>query len=605
MTATTTVTARVFRGCLARVCCLLLLSLSLPLHADQQSGPPAQLQSLDQLAYSAPAEALAAVDAQIGSDPESDIWLNIIAARALYYLNRFSDSQSRLIAVEIEIEGKQPDFAAVLTQRMMGQNFFRMGALDQAMRQALKAERIASQLELNSELAQIKNLIAAVHLRSDDHQKALNAFSESLQHFRQSGSPADIAKLNNNLAAVHIELDQLDQATIHLDAAMSLARELNRPSTLIAALVNRVELKARLGEFEAAAKALTDCLETARNSTQQATEVWCLEAGVELHERQGNISLAIELSRQALSMAQSQSMIQSAVDIGERLARLLASDGQPEAALEISTRNLENIRRIKDDVIQIRLDEVNALNDAVRTRDELMLARKENQLQSERQIWLWAAFLVLVPLLALAVLLLRSKQKLVVNLNQEQARTQDAMNRMEGALEENKRLARTDPLTGLDNRREMMGRIQKLYDRNEPDRQGVLMMIDIDRFKGINDHFGHQAGDRVLTEIASSLQSFFVDPCSMARWGGEEFIVLMPGIDAIQAERKAREYCELIASSPISHEQDAISVTVSIGVCQLQQAHSLKDWIRQADEAMYASKKAGRNRVSVFDQSMS
>lgn len=126
-----------------------------------------------------------------------------------------------------------------------------------------------------------------------------------------------------------------------------------------------------------------------------------------------------------------------------------------------------------------------------------------------------------------------------------------------------------------------------------------LLMIDVDRFKRVNDAHGHHIGDQVLVELTRRISGQIRDTDILARWGGDEFIVMMPLCDVGGAIAAAEKIREAIVSEPFS---GAGKVTVSIGVAQAGGDRCLEEWVAHADSALYAAKSAGRNRVEVAQQ---
>jgi two-component system cell cycle response regulator len=168
-------------------------------------------------------------------------------------------------------------------------------------------------------------------------------------------------------------------------------------------------------------------------------------------------------------------------------------------------------------------------------------------------------------------------------------------------LDHSLELAVTDQLTGLHNRRYMTGQLGALVNRAARGGDPVAaLMIDIDHFKKINDSFGHDIGDEVLREFAVRLASNVraVDlPC---RYGGEEFVVIMPDTQLADAERIAERIRRHVAGSPfrVSGSAEPLTVTISIGVAAtLSDADTTEGLLKRADEAVYAAKAAGRNTV--------
>ncbi|MGB5733746.1 MAG: GGDEF domain-containing protein [Thiohalocapsa sp.] len=155
--------------------------------------------------------------------------------------------------------------------------------------------------------------------------------------------------------------------------------------------------------------------------------------------------------------------------------------------------------------------------------------------------------------------------------------------------------AHTDPLTRLANR----GWLRENFERElmKADRHGsslALTMFDIDHFKAINDRFGHQAGDRVLVALAERARGLMRDYDMVSRWGGEEFIVLLPDTDLNGALRLAERLRAEIASMGVP---DVGKVTCSFGVAERREGESMDSLINRADAALYQAKDAGRDRV--------
>jgi len=157
------------------------------------------------------------------------------------------------------------------------------------------------------------------------------------------------------------------------------------------------------------------------------------------------------------------------------------------------------------------------------------------------------------------------------------------------------RIAVTDSLTGVWNRRQ--GEQLFAADLAEARRYGPalsLLMLDIDRFKAINDTLGHQVGDRVLVELTRRLHEHLRTSDVLARWGGEEFVILVRHCTIDEALPLAEKLRALVADTPFD---DIGTVTISIGAAELRADDDLASWLHRADQAMYDAKAAGRNAV--------
>lgn len=162
-------------------------------------------------------------------------------------------------------------------------------------------------------------------------------------------------------------------------------------------------------------------------------------------------------------------------------------------------------------------------------------------------------------------------------------------------------LSNTDELTGLANRRAMASVIDgELARRAEGGGDFALMLFDIDRFKEVNDGFGHGEGDKVLVALSQHARGALQGMGILGRWGGDEFVAMVRNADAVRAMRLADALCAGVASSPLVGDHQ---VTISCGVTVAGSGDSMDSLLQRADAALYAAKRAGRNRAqSILEQ---
>ena len=156
------------------------------------------------------------------------------------------------------------------------------------------------------------------------------------------------------------------------------------------------------------------------------------------------------------------------------------------------------------------------------------------------------------------------------------------------------RLATIDPLTGVFNRRGL-----DLVLREKDDRMVSVAMCDLDRFKRINDLYGHAAGDEVLRRVARLLATVLRSGDGVVRWGGEEFLLILPSVELGRAQRIVERARAWVEHEPIEIDGHVLDVTISVGAAERRPGELREALIARADEALYVAKNAGRNRVEL------
>ena len=165
------------------------------------------------------------------------------------------------------------------------------------------------------------------------------------------------------------------------------------------------------------------------------------------------------------------------------------------------------------------------------------------------------------------------------------------------------RLASVDPLTGLYNRRYALPHLDRIALEAQANATPyAVMVLDMDRFKRINDQFGHFVGDQVLAHVAKTLRVNLRPEDLLGRLGGEEFIVALPGATPTQANAVATRLCEAVRTTPVTLSDgpaNALFVSISIGLATSARGHhAAKEMMQEADLALYEAKAAGRNTIS-------
>jgi len=164
-------------------------------------------------------------------------------------------------------------------------------------------------------------------------------------------------------------------------------------------------------------------------------------------------------------------------------------------------------------------------------------------------------------------------------------------------------LATNDELTKVFNRRYAMTYLDKVFAELKRHHENfVVVLADIDHFKSINDRFGHPAGDEVLRRFSSVIKQQLREVDTVARFGGEEFLIMLPKTKELEAKAIIQRLCEMVAEQSFEFDQKTINVTASFGLAYYKVGDTVEKLIERADMALYHAKNSGRNNVKTFDE---
>lgn len=183
----------------------------------------------------------------------------------------------------------------------------------------------------------------------------------------------------------------------------------------------------------------------------------------------------------------------------------------------------------------------------------------------------------------------------------EEERRKKAQKELEEANQRLSKLARTDPLTGLSNRRDIYEKIEYEIKRFERSNEHFAIVIgDIDDFKDVNDNLGHDAGDFVLFSLANQIHSILRKQDVVGRWGGEEFIMMLPNTKLEGAKIITEKVRKAIQDKVMHYKDKEISITITFGIVVFDEMQPINDCIKRADTALYEGKKKGKNCVVAY-----
>ncbi|BBO74682.1 diguanylate cyclase response regulator [Desulfosarcina widdelii] len=269
-----------------------------------------------------------------------------------------------------------------------------------------------------------------------------------------------------------------------------------------------------------------------------------------------------------------------------------------EEALDVLTTN--SVEVVITDIMLPGMDGL-ALTDHIKRKgdsDVIVMTGYSTDYSYEEAISKGASDFVFKPV-RFEELLLRLKRVLKErSLNHERIRM----------LDELKKLSITDGLTQLYNSRHFYSQLKGEIERcNRYEHKLSLLLLDIDNFKEYNDSYGHLEGDKILVRLGRVIRSCLRKMDTAYRYGGEEFTIILPDTDGDEARTVAERLRTAVSSEDFTDgSRPDVRITISIGVTQYFQEEKIASFVQRADQAMYRSKQAGRNKVScIFDNSIS
>lgn len=500
---------------------------------------------------------------------------------------------------------------------LLGEQLYRLGELESSARTCQLAAQLCEQRGDAGSASDAQCWLAMACVELGLHDEALQAINGALDAARRSGDRRRLCWVYNRFGVVHEAMGNHAQSARLLDDALQLAAQLLDPEAMLAALNNYAETSISLvrhhrarGELDGARNALRSGIEFASQGVEMARqagnphgEAFCLANLGMLRGMAGDYDTAFKLLQQSGDVAR-KNLYRPLMLMGAQYeAELLRLRGDFSAAVARIRELLQQAGSQADKVLLMRahLELSQACRDAGDFR--AALEAYEGYHRYERELNSAVAE-------TRARMLMNRLELDNAKLEADRARLEAEVQRLRSAeLEAEKsvlqertekldRQANEDPLTGLWNRRYAEDLLPGLYTaaRNTGMPLSVAL-ADIDRFKGINDRFGHPAGDAVLQRVAALLRAGCRARDTVARVGGEEFLLIL----ADTPMESARALCERLRKQIEAQDWGALAegleVTMSVGVAQGQDSGEVRDLLSEADRRLYDAKRSGRNRV--------
>lgn len=465
----------------------------------------------------------------------------------------------------------------------MGVSYWYLSRLTQALPLFRESYQIMESLGDRSNMAQVGINIGLLLQEIGKQAEAIREYERCLGVFEELGQREGMGTAFLNISSAHSELGETEKALAAGRQALAILEEAgDRPGVAEAnAGIGRLlHLTGHSDEGLAHLQRAVDEFHELGNRGGEADAR--LKIG-QLLVSAGKPGVAIPYLEQALAFYREVADHGAIVKISRELAAACELTGDFQAALSHTQTQLHAEKERDESLDRLKAEFADELSRKEARIQELALKR-------DRMLRYGLAGLLLVVLLALWILV-RSF------LNKKKA------NELLGSLNRQLRdLSRTDALTGLPNRRSMVEALEN--ERLRFRRTGstfAVLLVDVDDFKKVNDTIGHDAGDMVLQSVARVFQEKCRKTDMVCRWGGEEFLFLVRDTTVDGCRTLGEKVCDAVAGLELTVEDQPLQVTVTIGVsCYGSAEDTIHAIVTRADEALYQGKKAGKNRVVLW-----
>ncbi|EGR0039480.1 TPA: diguanylate cyclase [Vibrio vulnificus] len=468
-----------------------------------------------------------------------------------------------------------------------------------ALNQYHRALEIFEQNEEPLQASMVLNNISTVYMDSKDWQRAeqFNRQSNRLYDSNHFKNTLFEAILLTNASVIDGAMGRKDSELNNIRLAYEKAGVAGASYLKIKTLVNMTEVLLRQEHTQLAMETGLECLKFSQQNGTESQIAHCQDILAEVFLVENELKAATSYIQLALKQFEEDKETIAIIEALKTLSRIQQHSGDLKSALQTyqTASQLEQkylTESFNSDVaiVRGRLDEKLA-------SQELMLLEAQNALQltqlEAQKLREWAYMLAVTLFSFLAYLLWR---KLKASQRLQQALTQQNVQ-----LETQSMI---DPLTRVNNRNYLDKWWQSISNKSDTmNTPKCLAVVDIDHFKQINDTYGHQVGDDVLSKVADMLSCCTRGDDLLLRWGGEEFVLVL-NLTCQQAHQTLTRLQEAISRTEIAASDEIVAVTVSIGAVCVSSAHELQQnwepYLFQADEALYDIKRGGRNGVKVI-----
>lgn len=432
-----------------------------------------------------------------------------------------------------------------------------------ALEYALSALRAAQELGDRSREGEVLNTMSGVYAESKSLDHSISTYHKALYLFQELADKQGESLVLNNLALTHLQAGDCGAALEESLASLEIARANQLTSIELTALGTVGEVYLGMDDLSRAHAYLQQALAMAIEKGSRYDQFWSLLNLGKVYLRQKDERAALDALHQALAISGAARDRAGQFQCHELLAHIYEGQGHYRDALT----HFKEFHALKESVFNENTAKRLA---GLQVVHQVETAKRDAEIHYIKTIEL---------------------QKEIEDRKQAQSTLVQ--------------LATTDALTGLLNRREFFVLAERAFQRAQRERRRLAaILLDLDHFKRINDTYGHAVGDQVLAGVAQTIRANVREDELVGRYGGDEFVILLPGSTLARARKIARRLHENLTNQRFETERGTLSVGSSLGVAELASADTGLDvLVDHADRAMYSAKRAGRNRTATYQES--
>ena len=535
-------------------------------------------------------EALKIID-NIDDEIEKAHFFNHLAW-AYKNINEFNKAREytergRECAISIDSSGLEAYALNTLGSIYLAENQY-----DKALENFLSALRIQEEKNDRASIASTMNNIGLIFFSTGDYNKSIEYISQALEIWEELGQKRSVAIAKQNIANVYSSQNKPEKALEYYLSSLKNCEEVGDERLSGRILINTAIIYyMKFFDIEKALEYFNRALVITRKYDDKENIARTIHYIAAINKDKGKYDKSIAQEYEALRIAKEIDDQFQKKCILQELSYMYADLHDFENAFNYHVR----FKEINDSIFSIeqseQITEMETKYETEKKEQQIVLLEKDNtiaglKIKRQRLLLLYS---VIGIVLILAFVLILS------NLYRQKTKTAKALAVANGKLEE---LSRTGSLTKLWNRRYLHEIVERERVRIKRSFEAFsFILMDIDHFKNVNDTYGHECGDYVLSTMAVILRSAVRKQDVVGRWGGEEFLLFLPSTSLQGAITIAESIRKKIADYPFNYDSKDITITSTLGVSEFDETVSVEECIKLADDGLYEGKESGRNRV--------